>query len=67
VAFPYLFDQRTWEPIEERLIRIAGMADRLEDPPKAVSSYVCSDCEYLEECEPPLPKRKTGGMGAPRL
>lgn len=69
VAFPYLFDVRTWKPLEERLVRIAEMADNLEDPIKAVG-YDCMECGYLEDCNPPLKQPKERGaplIGAPEL
>lgn len=58
-AFPTLFDYKLWTPIEERLERLVHLADECQLPERNVGGS-CSWCKFLEECDPPVNKRKRG-------
>jgi hypothetical protein len=60
LCFVTYFDPQLWEKdIAERARRINIHADKLDSGPKRVVSSYCYICSYLQDCEPPLPRRRS--------
>lgn len=68
-AFPIVYSQEFWQPMEQRLLRIKKIHDRHEEPNKMVGGH-CWQCGYLEACSPRAPARNSGHsrmIGAPEF
>lgn len=65
-AFPIVYDQKFWLPLEKRMRRVKALVEDYQEPNRK-SSNGCRSCGYLEVCAPPLPKHHSGGFGAPEI